>query len=821
MNKIITRRNALKLATVKTVVVSVGCNEMTLAKSELSQVSPKIISREGTWGNAYDRVWLGGEYWANPMEDWCVKAGGAECLSSGGNRSVHALTQQITNPEKCFALSVRLHPVVSTNQNKQTPVAKPSSAGFRIGIQSDVDDYRSACFIQKGVDAGILDNTIILADQKTPLTQCDASCDALTLVLTGRLEHPQEDRVTQLVEEADNQHAVNKPNGMRIRLRLAVYTVDNKRLVAQLETVKDAVVLKGNIALVSNFHMSATDQTVAHDASRMRYRFYDWQRSGDALTTYPERHFGPILWSMYSLSDTRSADGFVMKMSAFTGPVGREGSHKILLQTQSKKGWQTQGVATLDTDAWVATFRIPQWNAKRRVEYRLVYSEKQHNGVAAPYYYGGFIQANPTQSKLKMAALTCQNDYAFPYAPVAINVKKLKPDVVFFSGDQIYESHGGYGVIREPSERALLNYLRKFYQFGWAFRDVMRNQPTLCLPDDHDVLQGNLWGESGLAMKDPSRDPGASTLSGYVEPVRVINAVHRTTLAHHPDAYDPTPMARGISVYFGEMVYGNVSFAILADRQWKSGPERLDIRVGHTGKDEAPTLINPVFNPPGLQLLGQKQESFLKKWSQDWRGHTLKAVLSQTVFAGVSTHQPTPSQYLKYDFDSGGWPASARDRAIDAMRESKALHICGDTHLGSLTQYGVRKQRDANWAYCTPAIAAGWPRWWTPDKVPLPHTNRPKHHLPNTGEYLDAFGNKIFVYAVANPIEATEENRYQRAHQKGSGFGVVTFDTNKLTYTLEAYRFLIDITDGDPKNQFSGWPVTIHQEENKGENRLA
>ncbi|MEO6785919.1 MAG: twin-arginine translocation pathway signal, partial [Chthoniobacteraceae bacterium] len=48
------------------------------------------------WGRTHDRVWLGGEYWANPMEDWRVSDGGAECLSMGGGRSVHSLTHQVT-----------------------------------------------------------------------------------------------------------------------------------------------------------------------------------------------------------------------------------------------------------------------------------------------------------------------------------------------------------------------------------------------------------------------------------------------------------------------------------------------------------------------------------------------------------------------------------------------------------------------------------------------------------------------------------------------------------------------------------------------------
>jgi len=45
-------------------------------------------------------------------------------------------------------------------------------------------------------------------------------------------------------------------------------------------------------------------------------------------------------------------------------------------------------------------------------------------------------------------------------------------------------------------------------------------------------------------------------------------------------------------------------------------------------------------------------------------------------------------------------------------------------------------------------------------------------------------------------------------------------DTEAKTYHLDAYKFLIDATDGKPDNQYPGWPVTLHMEENAGENRL-
>ena len=48
----------------------------------------------------------------------------------------------------------------------------------------------------------------------------------------------------------------------------------------------------------------------------------------------------------------------------------------------------------------------------------------------------------------------------------------------------------------------------------------------------------------------------------------------------------------------------------------------------------------------------------------------------------------------------------------------------------------------------------------------------------------------------------------------------LTVDTVAKTYKIESFRFLIDASDGQPSNQFPGWPVVIHQRENRGENLL-
>ena len=662
---------------------------------------------------------------------------------------------------------------------------RDGGAGFRIGVRSELNEYRSNCFAAGGINAGFVDGHLLLGRQRLPIP-VDVKQD-FKLSLSGR------------------------PSGRRYELTLGLTDAQGNQLGEMNETVAGDAIL-GNVALVNNFDRKLGDGQGA------RYRFDQWTVGGDAFTVASEREFGPILWSMYTLSDSRSEEGFVMKISALTGPLGANDNKDVELFVRRGNVWTSLGKAALDTDAWTATFRVPNWDATTETPFKLVYVQSHVDGSETNSDWSGVIKANPSGRPLRIGALTCQNHYGFPYEPVAENLIKLDPDMLYFSGDQLYESHGGFGLIRDPAEPAILNYLRKFYMHGWSFRDAMRDRPTICIADDHDVFQGNIWGEGGAPMDIDAG--GASSNGGYREPARMVNVVHKTNAAHHPDYFDPTPCKQGISVYYGDMVYGGVGFAILGDRQFKSGPQRVE-----TGSGRADHVLDPDFDTrkldkPGLDLLGDRQEDFLKHWVDDWRGHSMKVLLSQTVFSGVATHHGKHDGYLKADLDSGGWPQTARNNAIRIIRGGMPLHINGDQHLTSLTQYGVDRQRDAFWSFCTPAIAAGYPRWWRPDELNMPHQNRPNHGLPDTGEYVDGFGNLLYVYAVGNPEVGTKKNRYEKAHQKGSGFGLVTVDTAAKTYKLESFRFLVDATDGKASNQFPGWPVTLHQSENGGENQL-
>lgn len=747
----------------------------------LSQTLADTVQIDG-WSKMHDRVFLGGGVWANPMEDWCVKDGWATCLNTGPGRNIQSLLYQLTDAGKPFTISTELQ--------RPDGLKNDSGAGLRIGIKADIDDHRAACFASGGVIAGIKGDTLKLGSTTAKID--GAVPKHFMLMLAGQ------------------------PAGKQVELTLSAVDPKSGDAVGLVSHAFERTSLEGNIALASQFSGNAKQRVKG-----MGYRFRDWRVSGDAFTHHADRAFGPIMWSMYSLSDNRDDDGFVMKLTALLGPMGKKDNQSVGLEVKRGGKWEQVATAQLDPEAWTATFRLANWDESKATPYRVTYDEAQMGGGTTAHVWRGTIRKNPTDP-LRIGSLTCQNAVGFPYKPVSDNLVNLDTDLLYFSGDQLYENHGGFGVIRDDADLAILNYLRKFYMFGWSFREAMANAPTICLPDDHDVFHGNIWGEAGAPFSKGSNSTSSS--GGYRQPAKMVNVVHRTNCSHHPDFASPRPVKQDISVYYGDMVCGGVGFAIIADRQWKSAPEKSGNKSRRVDHVTDPKFDTSTFDKDGLVLLGERQEKFLEQWAKDWRGHSMKVVLSQTVFAGAATHHGGYDGYLVADLDSGGWPRTPRNRAIDIMRPAMPLHICGDQHLASAVQYGVEKQRDSFWAFCTPAITVGYQRWWRPDELDnMSHANRPAHGLPNTGEYTDGLGNKAYLYAIANPVKDYRQgggDRYDLAHRKASGFGLVTVDTEAKTYTLDCFRFLCDATDGKKDNQFPGWPLTIHQTENKGENRV-
>ena len=665
--------------------------------------------------------------------------------------------------------------------------------GFRIGMRGHFNDYRDTAIRGLGVEAGVSSDGRLFIGKEMDGGAVKSLQD-LTLTL--------ESRGGKLILSADG--------------------ISVEQIIAENE-------IHGGVALVCHsgeLPRGLPDRSEPRTANSgkpsqqrggsVRFWFRDWSLDGDGVVSHLERAWGPILFTQYAVA------AGVLKMTVQLAPMeGGEPEAQLMLKGRAAVR------AKIDTFSSTAAFRIDKWDSTKEVPFEIAF-----NG----HTYEGVVRRDPkNKNQIVVGSLTCQGDFGFPHAEIARNVKAARPDILFFTGDQLYEANGGYGIQRGPLEAARLDYLRKWYMFGWAWGDLTRDTPCICLPDDHDVYHGNLWGAGGRRAEVPSPDGDPQAVQqagqdsgGYVMPAPWVSMVEKTQSSHLPDSPDVSPVDQNIGVHYGELTWGGIGFAILEDRKWKSAPKTLlpgaAIRNGWPQNRDWNSAKQG--DAPGAQLLGERQEKFLERWARDWPDTVqMKAVVSATIFCNLATlpkemmsDAGTPklsiqpkggyaeNEKLTEDHDSNGWPQTPRNRALRAMRSCLAVHIAGDQHLASTVQYGIDDFNDGPYGICSPAISNIFPRRWYP---PSAGANAKTGALRNTGEYLDGFGNHMTVHAVANPQQfgVTPHALNERA----PGFGLVIFDKKARVIRLENYPRWADFSKAEI---YPGWPITIHQTDN-------
>lgn len=746
----------MKLSTLTILVVFVLSFTSCTKKSEFS----------ANFDNTHDRIWVGKDFWSIPLEDWKVEKGVLHCSGSVPDSRVNLLTHVLSPEEGNFQASAK---IMLTEKGDI-----PGSAGFLIGVHDDEDpDIKAACYFGKGIRAGVsLNGYAFLKDEKIELPE-NFVWSEFTISIYGS-----NNKVTMDLVDF---------NGFKTKLSCSVDGIE------------------GLVAVANNMRLGGNEKP-----GNSNFAFDDLKISGSKVIEKPENAFGPILWTMHTLSKN------TVKMMALLPPIGENDNQEVSLQLNENGVWKTVATEKIEPDSRTAVFKLENWDATKDVKYRVEYIEKVKDGTETPEYYAGTIRKDPVDRPLRFGGLTCQFTSGYPYTPLVENLTKLDPDMLYFSGDQIYEPNGGYPMKREPVDVSILSYLGKYYLFGWAFGDLMRNTPTICSPDDHDVFHGNLWGEGGVPKPGGA---GSSDTRGFMQSVEMVNVVNRTQCGQLPDPYDPTPIEQEMSVWYTDLTYGRVSFALISDRIFKTGPEAVSDWEGRHDHMIEPREDLSFLDKPGVEMIGERQTKFLNDWAIDWEGADMKVLLSQTVFANVATHHGSLENYLYGDLDSGGWPKSGRDKVIRLMQKVAAFHINGDQHLSTLVQYGLDNYQDAGWSFNTPAICNFYMRWFLPDERGVPVVDRPEHDYPNTGKYIDAFGNKNYVYAVGNPgkITVDRESRYNNAQIRASGFGFVTFDQVERTINIDSWRFYANVENPNPvRDQFPGWPKQISQFDNLG-----
>src|SRR5947208_3186884 len=128
----LSRRDFLQETAVATAAVAAVSG---LPASAVAAAAPSDFAAQ--WTNALDRVWLGAEYWANPLQDWRIAGGRIECIKAAANRNVHLLTRQLGEQPGDLEMGVRIGRVGGGKLSEGK-----GSAGFRIGIMGPLREYR-------------------------------------------------------------------------------------------------------------------------------------------------------------------------------------------------------------------------------------------------------------------------------------------------------------------------------------------------------------------------------------------------------------------------------------------------------------------------------------------------------------------------------------------------------------------------------------------------------------------------------------------------------------------------------------------------------
>lgn len=738
------------------------------------------------------RPWPGKDFWANPAEDWIVSKGRLENTFSGGNRNVVLLTGELTKELQPFAARVYLEQI-------SFELFGEGFAGFQFGLQGESGDYREAAVSGTGAVAGIDFQGLPFIGKVKGTTAVAQPFRGVSLELRGEPTAGGSYELSLLVQD------------------------ESGSILSSVKASAHASWLPGLIALTSSAQAApALDLAGPRPATlpaisqaregEGRFAFSKLSVSGGKFAKRPERALGAILWTTYTFDN----DG-TLCLLAQAAPFARTEKLEALLTLPGREPQK----ATLDPASRTARFRLLRLDTDKDYPYEVTLEGESFKGT---------VRHAPAGRPVKVASLSCNDGTGFPHQELVANVRAQEPDFITFLGDQIYEGVGGYGLVydQRPNDRAILSYLRKYALHGWTWRDVLRDTPSITLPDDHDVFHGNLWGASGKAAdvtrgyEGPAQDSG-----GYKMSVEFVNAVHRTQTGNLPDPADPANCRSGISVYFSRHAWGPLDFVILADRQFKSAPAAAlpaaKIRNGWP--------MNPAWNAkteakaPDLELLGIRQENFLARWVKSPAKDTkFRVALSQSPFCAAQTlpgdavddssvpemkvyppGQYPPDDEPKADFDTNAWPQEPRMKALRMLQNAHAVHLTGDQHLGSTGQYGLDAWNDGPWWISSPAMANIWPRRW----MPATGGKNPRSNDARwTGEFQDAFGSHLTMHAVANPQDVDREPA--RIFDRAVGYSITTWNPANGQVKLENWPYAASPAKPAPDNKpYPGWPVTI------------
>ncbi|TLU65168.1 hypothetical protein FE810_09610 [Thalassotalea litorea] len=741
------------------------------------------------------RHWLGESLWGNRLQDWQLNQGRVECLQGDKSfevRTVSLLTHQLNDKPANAHLRVKLG-LLTQNRN--------GFAGFIIGAGGTELDYRGASLVQRagGTNGGLM----AVVDEKGALSFRDFSNDAQPLNYRSLKAKPltKTGKFSRKAFYLDLQ--INAPAPGQSSNNTLVLTLSDAGTGKALNQVAldgiDAQRLAGNILLLSS-------PPVGEGGAR--WWFNELALTGDKVEENLSQTLGPAVGCLYSLNQDS------LRLSAQLMPVASNEYQKLRLESRESDntdaGWKVHQTAPLE-EGFVAAFDIENWPYQLTHDYRIVdvaterelYSSQivKDPGNAQPLKIAlhscltataKSLDAGPYVPRIKQEkniGRYSKDNILFPHQQLVQNCDSHQPDLYVFCGDQFYEGVPTRVWRNKPDSK--LDLLYRWYLWYWTYRDSVRNRPVIMLADDHDVLQGNLWGVGGRDPVVLETDKRMEEDGGYTQTKSLVRMAYRIQHSHNPRPYDPTPIDHGIEVTYGAFIYGATSFALVEDRKFKSRRN---------------TKVDP-RHAQG-ELLGLRQEMFLRAWKNMHPGLP-KVCLTASMWGSAQT-QGNVKPLL--DYDSNGYPYDGRTRAVQLIKDAGAVVLAGDQHLAMVARQGIDDFTDGPLFFAGPAGAAFWQRWFEGEG----RLENKRNNDPNTGDFTDTFGNKMHLLAVANPKVTYQSFKSQVGDSwsnfladpavKSEGYGLVRVDHQQQAFEFECWEWSVDPKTG---KQFDGWPYRL------------
>ena len=172
-----------------------------------------------------------------------------------------------------------------------------------------------------------------------------------------------------------------------------------------------AIVLAGLLAAILLFDTASAQQLTIPEVSRDKV----------------------ICFALYTVQNN------ILKLTAQLYPLESGEDRNVRLEIEQQGKWKQIAETRVIEQGWTATFRVESWDNTKDVEYRLLHGKNAS--------YAGTVRKDPVDKDvIVVAAFTGNSIYPghggdIPKSDIVENIKKLNPDLLFFSGDQVYDHY--------------------------------------------------------------------------------------------------------------------------------------------------------------------------------------------------------------------------------------------------------------------------------------------------------------------------------------------------------------------------------------------